>query len=67
MTFLSVVRSNYKKLAPIVVSILKISKDSIKDTQKKKSTSNKIPALTKGINVDIWVVGTSKHIFIRGS
>ena len=53
MTFLSVVQSKYKKLAPIVVSILKISKDSIKDTQRKKSPSNKIPALTKGINMDI--------------
>ena len=30
----------------------------------KKSPSNKIPALTKYLNIDIWVVGTSKQLFI---
>ena len=36
-----------------------------KDTHREKASSNKIPALTKTIN--IWVVGTSNQLFIRGS
>ena len=36
-----------------------------KDTHREKAPSNKIPALTKTIN--IWVVGTSNQLFIRGS
>ena len=30
-------------------------------------TSNKTPALTKSTNMDIWVVGISNQLFIRGS
>ena len=29
--------------------------------------SNKTPALTKSMNMVIWVVGTSNQLFIRGS
>ena len=39
----------------------------LKDTHKKKSPSNKIPAFTKGINMNIWVAGTSKQLLISGS
>ena len=39
----------------------------IKDTQREKSPSSKISAFTKNINMDIWVVGTSKQLFLRGS
>ena len=35
----------------------------VKDTYREKLPSNKIPALTKSINVDIWVIGTSKQVF----
>ena len=40
---------------------------SIKVTHREKAPSNKIPALTKSTNMDIWVVGTSSQIFIRRS
>ena len=29
--------------------------------------SNKIPTVSKSINMDIWVVGTSDQLFVRGS
>ena len=59
-------RSKNKNLADIVLNILNISKNSIKDTQREKSLSNKVPAFTKSMNIKIWVVVTSKQIFIRG-
>ena len=34
---------------------------------RKKTPSNKTPALTNGRNMDIWVLGTSNQLFIRGS
>ena len=38
-----------------------------KDTHREKAPSNKTLALTKSRNMDIWVVGTSNQLFIRGS
>ena len=38
-----------------------------KDTHRKKVPSNKTPVLTKSMNMDIWVVGTSNQLFIRVS
>ena len=38
-----------------------------KDTHREKAPSNKTPALTKSVIMDIWVVGTSNQLFIRGS
>ena len=38
-----------------------------KDTHREKVPSNKTPALTKSMNIGIWVVGTSNQGFIRGS
>ena len=32
-----------------------------------KAPSNKNPTLTKSMDIDIWVAGTSNRIFIRGS
>ena len=32
-----------------------------------KNPSNKTQAITKGWNMDIWVVDTSNQLFIRGS
>ena len=40
---------------------------SLKDTHREKAPSNKTPALTKSMNTDIWVVGTSNQLFRRGS
>ena len=35
---------------------------------REKALSKKPPALTKSTNIDIWVAGTSNHLFvIRGS
>ena len=53
-------------LADIVLNKPNISKDSIKDTQREKSLSNKVSVFTKSMNIKIWVVVTSKQIFIRG-
>ena len=39
---------------------------SLKDTPMEKTPSNKTPALTKSMNMDIWVVRTSNQLFIRG-
>ena len=44
-----------------------ISNYLVKDTHREKAPSNKTPALTKSRNMDIWVVGTSNQLFIRGS
>ena len=40
---------------------------SLKDTHKKKARPNKMPELSKNINMDIRVVGTSNQLFIRSS
>ena len=37
-----------------------------KDTHGKKAPSNKTLALTKSMNMDIWVVGKSNQLFIIG-
>ena len=39
----------------------------VKDTHREKSPSNKILTLTKSINMDIWVVGTSRQLFVNRS
>ena len=39
----------------------------VKDTHSEKGLSNETPTLTKSMNVEIWVVGTSNQLFIRGS
>ena len=39
----------------------------LKDTHREKPPSNKIPVLTKSMNMDIWVVGTSNQFFLKSS
>ena len=39
----------------------------IKVTHRENAPSNKTTALTKSTNMDIWVVGISNQLFIRGS
>ena len=39
----------------------------LKDNHREKGSSNKIQAFTKSLSVDIWLVGTSNQLFIRGS
>ena len=43
------------------------SRISFKDTCREKAPSNKTPALSKNMNMDICVVGTSNQLFITGS
>ena len=43
------------------------SEHTIKDTYREKAPSNKIPALTKSRNMDIWVIGTLNQLFRKGS
>ena len=38
-----------------------------KDTQREKVPSNKIPTLSKGMSMDIWVSDTSNQLFMPGS
>ena len=40
---------------------------TIKDTHREKVPSNKTPALTESMNMDIWVVGTLNQLFIGSS
>ena len=44
-------------------------KNTFKDTHKEKALSNKLnktPMLLKSMNMDIWEVGLSHQLFIRG-
>ena len=43
------------------------SQSFFKDTHREKAPSNKTPALTKSINMDIWLVGISNQFSIRDS
>ena len=38
-----------------------------KDAHREEATSNNISSLSKIMNMDIWVVGTSNQLFIQGS
>ena len=38
----------------------------LKDPHREKAPSNNNTALTKSINLGIWVVGTTNQLFIRG-
>ena len=38
-----------------------------KDIQKEKAPSNKSLVLTKNMQMDIWLVGTTNQLFLRGS
>ena len=49
------------------VNLQKRKVSYIKDTHKEKAPSSKTPVLTKNMNMNIWVVSTSKQLFLRGS
>ena len=40
---------------------------ALKDTHRENPVINKTQALTKSMNMDIWVIGTLNQQFIRGS
>ena len=46
--------------------ILIFIKILVKDTHKENTLSNKTQAPSKTINIDIWIIGTSNQLFIRG-
>ena len=50
-----------------VKSYLNVDKITFKDPRREKAPSNRTSVLTKCTNMDIWVVGTSNQILIRGS
>ena len=39
---------------------------SFKDAHRAKAHSKKTPALTKSMNMDIWVIGTLNQLVIKG-
>ena len=45
------------------VDVVVFTEEILKDTHKEKSPLNKIPAFTKSVNMDIWVVDSSKQLF----
>ena len=49
-----------------IFSIATYVYNRFKDTHREKTATNKTPMLTKGMNMDIWVVGTSYQVFMRG-
>ena len=49
------------------VNLQKRKVSYIKDTHREKAPSSKTPVLTKNMNMNIWVVSTSKQLFLRGS
>ena len=51
----------------LIRSYLNVDTNAFKDTHSEKSPSSKILALTKSMNMNIWVVGKLKQLFIRGS
>ena len=50
-----------------ILFFIQLCRHTLKDTLWEKAASNKTPALTKSANMDIWVVGTSNQLFMRGS
>ena len=40
---------------------------SLKDTHRENTLTNKTLALSKSMNMDIWVIGTLNQLFIGGS
>ena len=61
------IRSHLQKKWKKASVILLIKTYCLKDTHKKKAPSKKTPMLSKRMNTDIWVFGTSKQLLIRGS
>ena len=39
----------------------------IKDTHREKAPWKRLQSFTESMNMDIWIVGTSKQLFLRGS
>ena len=39
----------------------------IRDTHNEKASSNETPALSKSMNMNIWLAATSNKLFMRGS
>ena len=63
-----------KKIVSLVIDPLssekmsnKYCKRCFKNTHRENAPSNKTPALTNSMNMDIWIVGISNQHFVRGS
>ena len=55
------------KEEPMFCKLLKNAFFCVKDAHREKAPSNETQALTKSINMGIWVVGTTNQLSIRGS
>ena len=53
--------------ASFKMKLLKNAFFCVKDAHREKAPSNETQALTKSINMGIWVVGTTNQLSIRGS
>ena len=49
------------------LTLSKVRFSKFKDTHTENAPWNKTQALTKSMNVGIWVIGTSNQLFVRGS
>ena len=58
-----------KKETKLLVEVkpLQIKYNKLSILLGKKAPSNKTPAFTKSTNMDIWIVGATNQLFIRGS
>ena len=52
---------------PVDYTIICPSWHILKDNYRENAPSSKTKSLTKIINMNIWVIGTLKQLFIRGS
>ena len=57
--------TNFSSIKPLIycVEIEMLAKD----THREKAPSNKTRTVSKSMNMDIWVVGTSNQLLIQGS
>ena len=60
-------KSSGRLLLISILSNVVPAKCLLRDTHKGKPPSNKTPALTKSMNMDIWIAGTLNQLFIKGS
>ena len=55
---------SFKKSATVLLILVEIT---FKVNYREKAPSNKTPALTKSMNMETCVVGTTNQVFMRGS
>ena len=51
----------------VAVNTVSATRITIKNTYREKTPSNKTPTLSRSMNMDFWVVGTSNKLIIQSS